>query len=508
MRLERVKNAKRNIISGFFNKLIILFFPFIIRSIIIRKLGSEYLGLNNLFSSILQVLNLSELGFSNAIVYIMYKPIAENNTEHICAILKFYRNVYRIIGTIVLVIGLIPLPVLDRFISGSVPPGINIYILYVLYLLNTVLSYFLFAYKSSVLVAYQRNDIVTNSLTVTQSLMYIFQIITLVITTNYYLYLWWMPFFTIINNIINAVKANRCFPEIKCKGKISKSDVNRIKKQVPGLMINKLCIVSRNSFDNIFISTFLGLRISAIYGNYYYIMNAVVGLLTIFSNSILAGVGNSLVMESPNENYQTMRKINFIYMWIAGWCTSLLLCLYQPFMEVWVGKDLLFPISVVILFCIYFYVMEIGVIRSVYSDAAGLWWQNRYRAILETVINVILNYILVKIIGIYGVIIATIISIVGVNFLWGSQIVFDYYFKNNKCGEYYFDQIKFFFVTALGCLCSFFICSKIQFNPIITMIINIFISSLIMNIIYCLIYYKTKLFNASFGWIKQKVYKH
>ena len=431
MKLEKTKNARRNILFGILNKVITMFLPFVVRSVIIYALSAEYLGLNSLFSSILQVLNLTELGFSSAMVYSMYKPIAENDDETICALLNFYRKIYFIIGCIVLSLGLLLLPFLDKLINGDVPDNINIYILYLCYLVNTVLSYMMFAYRSSLLNAHQRTDVISNINTITLGSMYFLQIIVLIATKNYYTYVLMMPAFTILNNLIVAGVSRKYYPQYECKGELDSTLISGIKKQTVGLMVNKICAVSRNSLDNIFVSTFLGLAATAMYGNYYYIMNAIIAILMVVSNGLLAGVGNSIVTESPEKNYSDLNKINFVYMWFAGWCTICLICLYQPFMKLWVGKKLMFPNVVAIAFGIYFYALEMGVVRGVYSDAAGLWWENRYRAIVETIANLILNYILVKCFGILGIIVATLISLLVINFGFGSQIVFKYYFKNS-----------------------------------------------------------------------------
>ncbi|MFR5992244.1 MAG: lipopolysaccharide biosynthesis protein [Mediterraneibacter faecis] len=339
MKLEKTKNARRNILFGILNKVITMFLPFVVRSVIIYALSAEYLGLNSLFSSILQVLNLTELGFSSAMVYSMYKPIAENDDETICALLNFYRKIYFIIGCIVLSLGLLLLPFLDKLINGDVPDNINIYILYLCYLVNTVLSYMMFAYRSSLLNAHQRTDVISNINTITLGSMYFLQIIVLIATKNYYTYVLMMPAFTILNNLIVAGVSRKYYPQYECKGELDSTLISGIKKQTVGLMVNKICAVSRNSLDNIFVSTFLGLAATAMYGNYYYIMNAIIAILMVVSNGLLAGVGNSIVTESPEKNYSDLNKINFVYMWFAGWCTICLICLYQPFMKLWVGKN-------------------------------------------------------------------------------------------------------------------------------------------------------------------------
>ncbi|MGN0716955.1 MAG: hypothetical protein ACI4LU_04395, partial [Treponema berlinense] len=173
-----------------------------IRTVLIKKIGIEYAGLNSLFSSILQVLNLTELGFASAVVYSMYKPIAEDDKDTICALLNFYKRVYFIIGLVILALGTAVMPFLPHLIRGNIPQDINIYVLYSIYLVNTSLSYLLFGYKNSLLNAHQRRDVISNILTITQGLMNICQLIILVTIKNYYLYVLMMPIFTVLNNVM------------------------------------------------------------------------------------------------------------------------------------------------------------------------------------------------------------------------------------------------------------------------------------------------------------------
>lgn len=501
MKLDRSKNVFRNMTYGLINKFVTLFLPFLIRTVLIRTIGMEYAGLNSLFSSILQVLNLSELGFSSAVVYSMYKPIAENNESEVCALLSFYRKVYRIIGTVILIVGLIIIPILPNLVADGYPKGINIYILYIIYLINTVISYYLFAYKGAILNAFQRVDIVSNILTVTQGLMNLIQIIVLLIFKNYYVYVIWMPIFTIINNILTSYYSNKLFPQYKCKGRVSEEQINDMKFKVAGLMVNKLCITTRNTFDSVFISAFMGLTVNAIYGNYYYIMNAVVGLISIISNGMLAGVGNSIETETIDKNYKDLKKFNFLYMWLSGWCAICLLCLMQPFMIFWMGSKNVFSIGVVILMCLYFYVLKMGDMRGLYSDATGLWWQNRYRAIIESILNVILNFTLVQVWGIYGIIIATLISLFFVNFLGGSGIVFKYYFKNNKLKEFLLNHLLYFLVTLINACITYLLINAVNYNGILGLIIKGVLCIFIPNIIYFSIYFNNTQCKKYIDWI-------
>lgn len=218
MRIERTKNAKRNIAVGFINKMVVLILPFIVRTVFIYSLGTQYLGLNSLFTAILNVLNLTELGFSSAIVFSMYEPIAKDDTYTICALLKFYRKAYKIIGIVILLVGIALTPFLKVLIKGECPDELNLYILYILYLLNTVISYLLFAYKKSILEAFQRKDILDWINLLTVGLTNIVQLCLLLIWHDvrvYYFYILSLLCFTIINNIICSVIVDRNFPEYK-----------------------------------------------------------------------------------------------------------------------------------------------------------------------------------------------------------------------------------------------------------------------------------------------------
>ena len=495
--MKRTKNAIRNIIWGLVNKVIVLVFPFIIRTILIKKLGSEYLGLSSLFTSILEVLNLTELGFSSAIVFSMYKPIAENDTKTICALMNLYKKIYRIIGTIILVIGLAITPFLTNLISGTYPDDINIYVLYLIYLFNTSITYFMFAYKSALLTAHQRTDITSNVHTIMYIIKYLLQIIVLVTLKNYYVYVLTITVTSIANNIVVAYITNKKYPQYVCKGDITEEEKTNIKKRVGGLMIQKVCATTRNSLDSIFISAYLGLTVVAMYSNYYSIISAILGISTMLTSAIVAGVGNSIVVDSVEKNYKDMNKFNFMYMWIAGWCTICLACLYQPFMKIWMGEEYMFSYGVVVLFCMYFYALKMGDIRSVYSEAKGLWWESKYRAIAEVIANIALNWILVKFFGVYGIIAGTLISLLIINFGYGSQILFKYYFKEQKVSEYFLTHGKYALVTLIVCIVTYFVCSFISLEGILGLILKGIICVIVPNILYLVIYRKDSEFNDS-----------
>ncbi len=504
MKLDRTENTKRNILWGTLNKAITLLLPFITRIVMNRTLGAEYLGLNSLFRSILDVLNLSELGFSSAIVYCMYEPIAKNDSDAICALLNAYRKLYKIVGAAILGIGCALLPVLPRLVHGSIPRDVNLYVVYLIYLLNTAVSYLLFAYKQALPNAFQRVDIISNITTITTGGMYCIQIVILMNVRKYYPYLILLPVSTVINNIITSLYVDRTYPEYRCRGEISQAMKAEIKEKVTGLFITRICQTTRNSLDSICTSAFLGLVVTAMYNNYYYILYAMTGIFGVIIQSMTAGVGNSIVVESREKNYNDLKKINFIFMWISGWATICMLVLYQPFIRIFYGEKYLFPESVVIEFCLYFYMLRMGDIRALYSDAAGLWWENRYRAIAESLTNIVLNIILGRMFGVHGIIIATLISLFVINFLLGSQIVFKHYFQNGKLAEYFQLHGFYLIVSALVALVTVWLCSLFSFGDGPDLLVKLIVACIVPNLLYYLIYRKTAIYRLAMPWILHK----
>ena len=492
MQSGRTKNTTRNIVWGIIEKIIQMVLPFVTRTLILKLIGEQYLGLNGLFTSIISVLNLADLGFGVAITYSMYKPIANNDMDALCALLQYYKKIYRIIGTVVLGIGLVVMPFLPLLINDTLPPDINIYLLFSIYLLNTVLSYWLFAYKKSLLHAYHRDDIKTKIATALTICQYALQILVLIVFDNYYAYVIVLPVITLLSNVITAVVTKRMYPKAFCCGKVDKATSKAITKQVSGAFIGKVCGTTRNSLDSMFISGFLNLTSVAIYGNYYYILSAVHNLLNVVTTSMVGGVGNSIVKESVEKNYKDFTKFTFLYSWLSGWFSCCLLCLYQPFMKIWVGESLMLPLRTMVLFCIYLYVMSCSDIKNVYYTARGLWWEGRWRSLLEVLVNLVLNFIGAKYFGVFGIVLATIITMVFVNFLYGAKILFDNYFTNARLGRFVLRHIVYFGVVVVVGAITYGVCSFLPNEGILFLLIKGLICTILPNVLFYIAYAKTE----------------
>ncbi len=486
-KIERTKNATRNIAWGIIEKIITILMPFICRTIFIKVLGAEYLGLNSLFSSILQVLSISELGIGTAIVFSMYKPIAEDDEDTLCALLNIYRKVYRIIGTIILVVGLAILPILPKLISGTYPDEVNIYVLYLIYLFNTVIGYYLFAYKQALFSAHQRNDLLSKRTTVINFCSNTVQIILLLIARNYYVYLIVLPLATITTNLANAYLANKMYPNIQCRGRITDETKTSIKKRIIGLLSFKIYNVIFSSVDTIVISSFLGLTPLAIYNNYYYIQTSIIGFLTILTSSITAGIGNKMITNSIEDNYRDFKNFTFANGWIVSWCAVCLLCLYQHFIKIWIGDNYLFPFFTMYLMVMYFFLPRLTCMTYTYREAAGLWWEDRFRPLVATAVNLIVNIILVQIIGMDGVIISTLVCTIFINVPWGSYILFKNYFQ--KSVKEYFGQLLYYIViTNLAGFVTLGICGILPSTGWLILFVKMLICCMVPNVIFFIFY--------------------
>lgn len=488
MKVERVKNAGRNIGAGMLSVAVSLILPFITRTVMIYTLGKLFTGLAGLFQSVFQLMNIAELGLGGAIVFFMYDPIAKDDTDKICALLNLYRKAYRVIGIVVFVAGLLLLPFLQYLIKDQEIPNVNIYVIYLIQLCSSVAGYLLFPEKKLLLVAYQRNDITSKTLLMTDFLKNSLQILILCLFKNYYLFVAVGLVFDCLNHILNCCVSLRMYPDYKCRGSVDDALRHVLIGKVKALFTYKIGDIIYGFADNIVVSAFLGLNILAIYNNYYYIIMALFSVLAVYYASIRSGIGNTLVLETKEDNYKYFNILQFVQQWLIGWITICLLCLFQPFMVIWVGEEWVLAFPIVVAFCIYFYVWKVQDIVVIYKDAAGLWENDRWRPLITSVANLLLNILTVKFWGLYGVIYSTIVSIVLIDMPWLSRSLFYDYFKEGRF-SYYWGIIKSFFLTIIIGGLTWWICSWINVGNIVGFVIKLLICLVVPNMLYYLIYF-------------------
>lgn len=517
MQLNRTQNTVRNITWGVINKLIKILFPFVIRTIIIYRLGVKYVGLNSLFTSILSTLSLAELGFDTAIVTVMYKSVAENDNDNLCALLNFIKKAYLIVGTAILGMGMCCLPFLKYLIKdyNSIPSDMNLYVLFIMFLLNTVVSYFFGGYRNCVLEAYQRQDIVSNVNSFSTILFGILQIGILFISGNYYLYLVTMIISNVFINFATFYQAKKNFPRIIPKGSVKRDEKVALKRVLVGTFYARVGSVLSVSFDNIVISSFLGLTILAYYSNYSYIITAIQGFLIIIYASMQAGIGNSVTLDSVEKNYEDMVKFTFGYNWIVGWCSICLIYLFKPFISLWVGNKGVLPDLIVVLIVLDFYIVLSGGIIGIYKNALAIWWEDRYRCIIGGIFNLTLNICMVlafrkygDVYALAGVLLSTILADLLILTPWAMKVTFDKYFKKGIM-EYAGQLIMYFIVTILNIAICYPAMNSISRlfdeNMLLVLFFRMIVLIILPNIVYLIIYSKTKPYKLAKKFLKTKI---
>lgn len=499
----KTKNSIRNTFSGVINRCINLLMPFVIRTIIIQKLGQEYLGLNSLFTSIIHVLNLSELGIGSALVFNMYKPIAEQNYPLLKGYLETYKKIYRFIGGVVLILGMVLMPFLTELIDMSALQGtnINVYLLFLIYLANTVLTYLFFAYKKSLLTAFQRQDIISKVDSIVHLVMYIVQIAVLFVFRNYYLYIIMLPVFTLIDNGVTALSVRKKYSFIESVKEMPSVDIKPLFQSIKYLIGHRIGGVIISSADSIFISAFLPMLTLTIYSNYFYVVSALTGFINVGYNAVLASIGNSVITKDKSELLELFYDLTYILFFIVSFCSACLLGLYQPFMQLWMGENYMFNTEVVILFCIYFYTWQIRVMGLVFKDAAGMWANDWLKPYIGMIVNIVLNFILIKMIGVGGVLIATIVVMVLIYFPWETVVLYRDLFKAS-CRKYVIRQLIYATITVITSTTMVLILRFISIGGIAGLLVKLFICAFLSATMLTLFTFRSSEFSRVLERIK------
>lgn len=508
MNPNRTRNAVRGIGAGIINNVLTILLPFLTRTVIIYTLGVQYAGLSSLFSSIISILNISELGIGSAISYSMYRPLQEGDDEQVCALLAFYRKCYRVIGGITLAAGVLLLPFLDKLVAGEHPADISLYLLYVVYLINNVLGYFLFAYKKVILSANQRYDVEVSIASVCTILQNLLQIVLLLSVKNYYVYVIVIPLMTLLGNVLSSAAVDRLFPQFICKGAVSTGKLSEIKRSVGGIVCTKISSTVFLSVDNIVVSAFLGLTILGIYGNYYYVISCLIGIFAVIHNSIRPVVGNCLITDAKEKIFEGFRTYHFMYMWFAGWAAICLICMYQTFEYLWGGAENLLPMGIVLLLAGCFYTGRTGALQEVYLEAAGIYWERRYIPLAAALLNLTLNIFWVRRIGLYGVVLSTIVSYILIT------IPCNIYMLKKHCfpgllsqAEFYGGMLLQIGVCLLAGAATYWACGFLGKTSVLHLIERGAVCVVLPNIVYIVCFIRGKYLKKAFALIRTVLHR-
>ena len=448
--MGRVQSAAKNIAFGQVGNLVTQVLNFVLRTIFIAHLGDTLNGVNGLYANILSVLSMAELGIGTAMNYSLYKPVAQGNIGKIKSYMRLYKKAYAVIGIVIAIIGLLVSPFLPYLVNQ--PEGVgtrDLTLYYFIFLFNTVSTYFV-AYKYSLVNAEQKNYIQTNILTVTKMIMVILQIVVILVTGNYYAYLLTAAAVELLQKIFVSVYLDRRYPYLRDKDaeKLSAEETGEIVTKTKALMYHKIGDVARLQTDSMIISGFINVTLSGFVDNYNLVLNSIANVVNIIFNSVLSSFGNLFATESREKQYQIFKVYRFAACWIYGFTAVGFSMLLTPFVGLWLqdtGKTLAF--SVVICILIDYYFKGDRIVLSNFKTAAGVFEQDKYLALIQGAVNLIISIALVQRVGLVGVYVGTIVSGLIAN-ITKPFIIYKVCF-DKKAGGYFADSVKYLTVLAV-----------------------------------------------------------
>jgi len=498
---SRRKNFYTNISVGMIQRGVTLVTSFVNRTVFIYTLGMAYLGVGGLFTDILTIFSLAELGIGSAITYHLYKPLAENNKEKIKSLMHFYKVCYRVIGVVILIVGLCIVPFLDYLITDTDNAiQINIEIVYLLYLTNTVTSYLFFAYKTTLLSAAQKvykSQLIDIAYSVVSTIIFS---IVLLYYRDFIVYLVVKIGCDIIKNVIISKEIDRVFPLLKEKAyqKFSKDEIKQISENIYAVFVGKISGTIFTSTDSIIISRYIGTILVGISDNYRMIIRNIISLGGIFTGALLPAVGDMAARQSRQECQKRFTNYNFLCFWIYSLIAICMAHTFNSFIIPWIGEENTFAQITVLVLVLNFWLDLILQIVYSFRAAYGLYKYGEYIQLIGAVCNIFLSIKLIPIMGITGVFFATTITNLP-TFLYPFYL-FKYGFQSSSL-EYYKKLLGQVGALFIAYIVSGYCCKVIVIGGYLEFILKGLVCVLITNLIFFFLYFKTD----EFRFIKKEI---
>lgn len=485
---KRTKKSIYNITSNFLIFFLKVFLTFFVRKILIIKISQTYIGLNGLFSNILSILSLAELGLGSAIGFSLYKPLANKNDKEISSLMSFYRKAYMLIGTSITIIGICLIPFLKIIVKEPIE---NMILIYLLFLINTSSLYFI-SYKDVLITSDQKQYKLTWINLIFTILLNVGELAILFITGNFICYLIIQFAINIIQRICTNIFITRQYKniEFKTKNKLEIKKKNEIFKNIKAMFFHKVGDSMVNATDNIIISTVIDINTVGIYSNYFFIVSFLTNLASIIYSGILASLGNFIVTENTERKYEMFNKTNFLGFTIFSYFSVLLINVFNIGIEIIANKDYILNISTVLLIILNFYITGVRIASSNMKTAAGIFDLDKYTPIIQAVINIFTSVILAKFIGLNGVLIGTLLSSI-LPSIQRPYIVYKYILKE-KCMEYFKEYAMNLALIVITASISYIININILIQSQILLLIQRTAITSIIFLIFYFIFYRKK----------------
>lgn len=508
--MGRIKSATRNIAFGFIGQAATLILSFALRTIFIMHLSEDLLGVNSMYSNILSLLNMAELGIGTALNFSLYGPVARGEKEKIKSYMQLYRKAYRVIATVVAVVGLLLVPFLKYLAKnpGDVSER-DLTLYYLIFLFNTVSSYFV-AYKYSLVNAEQKNYIQTNILTITKIVTVSIQIAVVVITENFYLFLLTDAAVQLVQKVFVSIYLDKKYPLLKEKNiePLAKAESDEVWNKTKALVFHKVGDVARLQTDAIIITSFIQVKMAGYVDNYNLVLNSVSNFVNIIFNSVISSFGNLIATESKQKQYEMFKVYRFFASWIYGYSCVGFMILLTPLIRIWIGdKWVLVPAAVYCILTDYYFKGD-RIVLSNYKTAAGVFEQDKYLALIQGAVNLVLSIALVQTpLGIVGIYIGTIVSGLIAN-ITKPIIIYRACFDMDA-SSYFIDSFKYIASLLFVLLSCHFISLKVLANlNIFTFLIMAVIITIVFNGVYFILYGRSEEFKYLYGKLREKLVRH
>lgn len=431
MERSRVKNTVRNSVVGIFSYLLTSVLTFVSRVVFIQYLGEQYLGISGLYSNVLAVLALSDLGVNTVMVYSLYRPIAEHDTQRISVLIRYFKKLYGLVAIVITALGILCIPLLPYIVNDSLLTQQELIRYYLLVLANSVCSYLAIS-KSTLIRADQNINIIQGVQAATSFLMHTAQIIILITTRNYTLYLVMPIISTLTNNVLLTFIADRKYPYLaeKVDDKVVEKEIRvKLLSNLKATFLYKLGATIINSTDNILISIMLGTVVVGYYNNYYTVVTMVNAIINIGINSVLASIGNYYATKEVQDRFGLFKLLLFGFYALASFCAASYLAIFDDFIAWWIGDY--FVLDSVFLAALVANCTVACISNPLWMsrESSGVFKSVRYVMIAAALINIALSIILGNAMGLAGIILATALARIFTLFWYEPRILCKEIFK-------------------------------------------------------------------------------
>lgn len=504
--MGRVQSAAKNIAFGYIGNIVTQLLGFILRSLFIDYLGDTLTGINDLYTGILSVLSMAELGVGTALNYSLYGPVARRDLEKIKSYMLLYKRAYRVIGLVIGALGTALIPFLSYLVNQ--PKGVStrdMTLYYLIFLFNTVSSYFV-AYKYSLANAEQRNYIQTTITTITKMVVVAFQIIVLLLTKNFLLYLLMQTAIELLQKVAVSAYFNHLYPYLRERKveKLEKEEIDTVVTKTKAMIFHKIGDVARLSTDDIIITYFLNLDLVGLVGNYTYIITYAANFINIIFNSIVSGLGNLVATESKEKQYGVFKVYRFVACWLYGYAFSGFFLLLSPFITgIWLDGTWELGQAVLALILIDFYLKGGRTVLVNFKIAAGIVEKDRYLALIQGGVNLVISILGIKWIGLAGVYVGTVVSGVLANLIQPVILYKDCF--SQDVSAYFKDAFQY--IGAIACVVIVLLPVRnlvIAQMSVPAFIVMAFIISIVYNAAFLCLFHRTEEFVYLWDLVRRK----